>query len=304
MLSYIFEYNWYLINDPVKFNRFLYESYTFLSVVEWFSWDQLQHTTENPTDQHGIIDFPSFMQGRLVTLNGSVVSRCDEQDCIDECNLLLQAYTLPFAPNNRLDGYNRLIFRHHTTPSIKYFVDAKIHKIPKFEKTLHIHRKRDFEIQMRCENPFIYSLEEFVETFDETNGIRDYGLPWNLPTPIIPTFTISLTNSGTYDAFLRLKINGPFQSVKIINETTGRYQQFYGVNCLAGDYIAIDSRTGYAFKNDDPAQQLDPFIINDSSWITLAPGANTLKFQFTTLNNLWWRPTVEVWYRSMFLAIP
>lgn len=290
------------INDKSLFSfSGLNTAYASLTDVSGFSWDQLQHTEANPTDTHGIIDYQSFMKWRLITLKWWVVGKTEE-DCVRLCNELSSAFSIPLSPKTRKDWYRQLVFRHHSDPSTKYFVDAKPHKLIEITKKMHIGRLRLFEIQLRVENPFIYTLDETVIGLT-TSSSRWENLPSILWSAIGPKANISVSNNSNYETYLRYSISGTFQNYRITNKTTWAYQEMTGIWCEENESIEVDWRTAYAYKWTD---KLYWYISWESSWVVLVPWNNDIEIDFGSIVSPTWDvslPNIELAYRGIYLTM-
>lgn len=303
MLWYIFEYNWIQINNPELFHFSGWnDAYASLKEVSGFSWDSLQHTEIDPTDSHGIIDYPSFMKWRLITLSWWVVAK-NEIECVKLCNQMSKAFAIPLNPSSRKDWYRKLTFRHPKYPTERYYVYAKPHKLIDFKKTLQLHRMRLFNIELRVENTFIYDDNLTVVNTD-SGSLRAQRLPWAVPHIVMPKVKFTANNDSVYDSYMKYKITGTFQSVRISNLTTWRKQHRSWLWLERNDYIEVDSENWTALKNS--VDGIYSYMTIDSNWLSLSPWYNEIEVEFGSIVSPTWDvllPEVELSYRWVYLTL-
>ena len=294
MLSIIFEYNWIKINDIADFS---WDSYISLTDVWWLSWNDISVSTEKVVDTHNVIDFPWFMSGRILTMWGWIIWK-DEVKTIAKINELNNAFSVPSFYKSRLDWYHKLSFyRKWALNNEKYFINARVKKLPRIDKTMHIHRKRWFYLELFAEDPFIYSETENTHILDWN---YDFTLPHTLPWSLIKKNTEIITQNWNCWATTYFKITWAFKSLEIENKTTGQIFSVVSVNINDWEFIEIFWKEWKVYKNwiYDIAHELTNNISISSEWIFLDWWANEIEMRWS--ENNWEIPVCTMKYRDTF----
>lgn len=294
MLSIVFEYNWLKINDLSDFN---WDSFISLNDVWWFSWTDISVNTEKVVDTHSMIDFPWYMSWRIITLAWWVIWK-DEEKMLSKVKELSRAFSVPSFYKNRLDWYHDLVFyRKWATDEEKFRISARVKKLPRFDKTLHLHRKRWFYLELFSEDPFFYSIQERSKIFD---WVYNFTLPNFLPWSLIKSNTDIIENNWTAWAIAYFKITGWFRSIEIENKTTGQIFSLTWVNVEWNEFIEIIWKDWKVYKNwvYDIWNDLWNNIWLSSEWIFLAPWENEIEFRWSD----YWDviPTCEIKFFDTF----
>jgi len=294
MLSAIYEYNWIKIND---ISDFTWDSYISLKEVWWMSWSDISIDKENIVDSHQVIDFPWFMEWRVITLSWWIIWK-DEAKCLAKVSEMSRAFSVPSFYLSRLDWYKSLVFyRKWATDSEKFFINARMKKLPRFDKTLKIHRKRWFYLELFAEDPFFYSYLEKSHTFDWEYNLF---LPNELPFDLIKSNTDIITHNWNCWAQTYFKITWKFLSIEIENITTSQKFTLSWVDIPNWEYIEIFGKDWKVYKNwiYDIAHDVTNNIWLSSNWIFLASWDNEIKFSWVWIE--WDTPTCQIKYYDTY----
>lgn len=294
MLSTIFEYNWIKINDISDFNG---DAYVALLEVWWLSWNDISINTQSIVDSHNVIDQPWFMQWRLITLWWWIIWKTEE-NLISKINDINKSFSVPSYYKSRKDWYRDLVFyKNWATDNEKYFVSARIKKLPRIDKTLHIHRKRWFYLELFCEESFIYSYLEKKQLLDWS---LNFSLPASLPWSLVKNRTDIVTNNWNCWATTFIKITWAFRSIEIENITNWQKLVMTWLNIVDWEYIEIDWKNWIVYKNWDKSIDLSEYMSLTSDWIFLDAWDNEVVFRWSEYvwnDNM---PTCEITYRDTF----
>lgn len=112
-----------------------------------------------------------------------------------------------------------------------------------------------------------------------------FDLEFDLTFPAMdPQGSVQIVNSGDRDAYPLIRLYGPWSDeVSISNDTSGKALVFDGMSVSAGDFLEIDMRTKTIRLNGDPTAARNQFLVfPDSSWWTLQPGEQRIRFEAET----------------------
>lgn len=139
-------------------------------------------------------------------------------------------------------------------------------------------------VELFATDPRIYADREstVAVTLPLTSG--GTGLSWPLSWPLswggpASSGLVTATNDGTFPAELTLRVNGPVTNPRIENLTTGTTLSL-GITVADGDYLLIDTASRDVLLNGTASRYST--VAAGSSWPTLAPGANSLRFAADT----------------------
>lgn len=294
MLSTIFEYNWIIINDLADFG---WVSYVSLTEVWWLSGSDISMSNESIVDSHNVIDYPWFMQWRIITLWWGIIWKT-ETDVISKINELNRAFSVPSYYRTRLDWYRDLVFyKKWATDAEKYLISVRIKKLPRFDKTMHIHRKRWFYTELFSESAFIKS---YLETTHILDWVANFTLPATFPWSLIKSNTDKLVNNWNCAATTKIKLTWPFKSFEMENLTNGQKFVMIWLDIPDWEYIEIDWENWKVYKNWDEEDDLSDFISLTSEWIFLDALDNDIVFRWSDLT---WNvniPSCEVKYHNSY----
>jgi hypothetical protein len=86
-------------------------------------------------------------------------------------------------------------------------------------------------------------------------------------------------NDGTADAYPLIQVYGPCTNPIIYNTTQGKQLAFTGLTINAGEFLEIDTRNKtIRYLGNAADSRYNTLVPAVSSWWTLQPGANTLRF--------------------------
>lgn len=292
MLSIIFEYNWYKLNEVAKFSE---NSYTYLLEVWGFSWNSLNHEITEIVNSHIVHDTPSYMAGRKISLWGAIIW-ATEEEMLEELNKLNNAFSIPRFARNLKDWYSKLFFQREWWK--RFYINAKVDKLPRFDKTLKEHRKRGFFIELYCEDPFFYEDEE------QNINIADedwFKLSVNLPKPLINAKAKIFQMTWNTSVAPYFKLTWKFQSIRIDNIQTGDFLLLDKINTTESDFLEIDVAAGTIYKNWDYSIDWDVtnYITSESTWIFLEPWENKLRISYSG-NDSNGEPDFQIKYKNTF----
>lgn len=111
-----------------------------------------------------------------------------------------------------------------------------------------------------------------------------------------PLGTGAVINAGNADAYPLIRLYGPSTEPEFWNDTQGKVFKFASLTVAAGTFVEIDTRAKTIRLNGDPASSLqNKLVFPDSSWWSLSPGENDLRFvpatytASTTVAEIIWR---------------
>ncbi|MBA2725097.1 MAG: phage tail family protein [Actinobacteria bacterium] len=119
------------------------------------------------------------------------------------------------------------------------------------------------------------------------------------PVPGTSGNIVVVTNSGNFDAPVRLRLTGPMTGVVLRNDTTD--QTMYFTNLTAGEYVEVDTHSQRGSVRDQTGELKASLLDDRSDWITLHgaydgfSGANTLTLYVDSFDA---GALVDVWYRN------
>jgi phage-related protein len=296
MLSWKFTYNGFTLNDSSEFES---DAYTSLQNVGGLSSPEVLHTQDELVGQHGIVDYYSFITNRIITLEGGVVGT-NEDNMLVKLKELTDAFTLPAVPTENNTGYSYLTMEKAGEDSKRIL--AKVHSLPRIEKTMHINRMRRFFLSLRCENPRIESTTLKTQTINK--AYKEGTLPMILPARLGVEGSweneVTILNDGNFGALPTIVINGPCVNPILTNVSYPSIFQQFILTLLAGESITIDSLNGTATKND--GTDVLPLETDDSNWHTVFPGNNIFRFGSVDVDFL--NGDCEIQWRDTFLSVP
>lgn len=105
----------------------------------------------------------------------------------------------------------------------------------------------------------------------------DFGFPLVFPASS-PIGSVAVVNEGNADAYPLIQLFGPCTNPRIENATTDE-RMLFDLELGEGDYLEIDTRERTIVFDGNPASSsYDDLDFALSSWISLAPGENLLRY--------------------------
>lgn len=234
----------------------------------------IRTSERNLAGRHGQKSYFSFYGGRALSFQGKIVAQSNrEMDRMEQ--LLKKVFSLPSFPDPVNDGF--VLIQWEDQAQDGWQLKAKVTADIAMREYLSLGRVRDFLIQLRAENPLIYSqniITDDVQRYYQRGGFI-------LPTILPAILDIEEVNKevqiigGNYDTPPIFTIHGPALNPRILHQEKDK---FIKVNILlhANDVLVIDTEKGSVTLNGtvDASQYLDL----ESEWFYLSPGNNTILF--------------------------
>lgn len=134
-------------------------------------------------------------------------------------------------------------------------------------------------VQFVASDPRVYVDAEQTDTVGLP--VSAGGITFNATFPVtfdafVDDGSVSITNSGTFDAPLVIKIVGPVTNPSVENVTTGETLSISGT-ITAGTYYIIDTADRTVLLNGTASRYSE--LDASSTWLQLQPGSNTLQFR-------------------------
>lgn len=113
---------------------------------------------------------------------------------------------------------------------------------------------------------------------------RPYNLQFDRDYPNAgPSGTTAMTNAGTEHAYPVVKVYGPCTGPRLVHLEQNRELNFPTLSIAASDFLEIDTRAKTIRYNGDPNDsRYDALDFATSSWWSLAPGLQQIRFVPTT----------------------
>lgn len=298
MQRYGYTRNGLTINDLASIQS---GDYIAVQRVSGFTAPSVRHEEDSIAGNHGIVDHLSYVGGRIITLEGMIkgITQSSHDALVED---LLEAYILPAVPTEESQekrGYFPLTFT--ASGETSKFINCKVHAFPRIERTLHTRCSSFFFLQLRCEDPRIYSSSLHVENLQK--AVLRSGFPTIFPTMFGVAGYLhqeSVQNAGNWEAPIAYRlINSGVTNVatpRLTNVTTGTYQEF-NITLLPDEYIDVDTLAGTAVDQD--GNDVLPDETNDSEWIWLQKGSNTLRLTSESGN-----PEIDIEWRDTWISAP
>lgn len=144
-------------------------------------------------------------------------------------------------------------------------------------------------VTLKAPNPTFYDPAGQEIEFALGGGSGAMTIPLTIPH-FVGASTLDLATPVIYEGSWitqphLIRIGGPIDDPKIINETTGELLSFPGVTILAGDYYDIDARYGYKTVRNAAGDSKISELSNDSDLATfhLRPGPNSIRVTGTNI---------------------
>lgn len=276
--GYKFTYNGITINDMaevLKYKNGTVDSVITLRDAEGFTSPALRNIERNFAGNHGVIDYQSFIGKRVITFGGDIVARTDE-DMRAAIRALQVAFSIPAVYTTTETGYRELKWETQAGQD-QQKCTAKIQTIPRIDKPSKNPHRRTFFIQLKCEDPRIYSQE--VETVNLKRTWEQAGitLPTYLPTVIGSSSVnrVNLVNEGNFGSAPTIRISGYTVNPQLANVTYGTIMKF-NTTLAEGEYLDIDV-FAHTIRDQDGTNRINDLDAT-SQWIWLQPSDNYIDY--------------------------
>jgi hypothetical protein len=158
------------------------------------------------------------------------------------------------------------------------------------------------QILFEANNPFWYSENEIVETFQAVEPLFEFPFEMSTSAPIefgnvLPNNVAS--NNGQVDAPVNITIIGACVNPRIDNITTGEYMKFNNLTMTANDVLEIETAFGQKGVWLNGASIFNKLDFN-STFFSLKPGDNEISFTDDTAS-----PTAAIHfiYKPLFITV-
>ena len=143
----------------------------------------------------------------------------------------------------------------------------------------------EFELSIRCSDPFLYAPEQVEASLNFTQaGVR---IPFRIPHIIggDATNSLSLNNTGNFEVYCSITIQGPGKNFTIQNQTTGKSARlgYYGNDYYLGlnQSVTIDGQAKRVTENESNRFN----FLTSFEALKLIPGSNTFIFAVESNNS-------------------
>lgn len=255
-------------------------------------------TKQNRLGRHFVKSQYSFYEERLMLFKGQIaVFNNSVSDLETMVSNLKQIFALPPLPDESNDGF--IYLKWTDARGLSWQVRAKVLSDVYIEPIFGVPFLRTFNLELMAEDGYIYSQTEFTASTTPSYYATVSTLPITLPVTLVAGWVDDLvvTNLGNFPSPPRLRITGTGAGVidpKIEIVETGKSIELTGLTIATGRYVEIDIAEG-TIEYDD-GTDYSQYLTNDSDWIYLNPGANTVRFTHTGsfldgLLGVYWRNT-------------
>jgi hypothetical protein len=151
-------------------------------------------------------------------------------------------------------------------------------------------------------NPFWYSEESILETFQGVTPLFELPFTMSLTTPVILGEIVPANiaiNQGQVEAPVIIKINGACVNPLIQNQTTGEFIGFKDLTMGANDELIIDTTFGQK-KVELNGQNIFNKLDFASTFFNLIQGANTIEFTDDSASQT---ATIQFIYRNLYVTL-
>lgn len=246
---------------------------------------------DDAPDADGTIDTSKFIGARTITLAVALIARSGTTK--EAMRRQLRAFTAP----------NLTVYLYVTIDGLAEERIAMRRSL--FTNVIQRAGLADCIVQWVAPLGVIESSDlhsQFVFASDVTPpGGRTYALTFNRVYPAAsPTGVAHIINAGNAAAYPLLRLYGPCTEPIIENLTQGKLLQFSGLTINAGEFLEINTRTKTIYLNGDPtAPAYNKLLYPNSSWWSLSPGDNSIKYRPLTFTAA--VTTAEVAWRDTYL---
>jgi hypothetical protein len=166
-------------------------------------------------------------------------------------------------------------------------------------------RNRDWQkVQLlyTANNPFWYSENEILETFQGVEPLFQFPFTMSPTTPVIFGNVIPsnfATNEGQVDAPIVIEIKGACVNPRIENETTGEFIGFKDLTMTTNDVLVIDTTFGQKKVELNGVNVFNKLDFA-STFFNLQIGDNAIDFSDETGST---ETTIHFIYRNLYITI-
>lgn len=161
----------------------------------------------------------------------------------------------------------RIVYDTGQTKDIECFINGGMTFPSKSEKGFDL----QVGIELLCPDPSFFNPTEQNVELSYTFTLSGFSIPVKIPcffSESILNNSITITYSGTWIEFPRIRILGPIVNPLITNQTTGEILEFLDTDIVDNDYYDIDCQYGYKTVTDSGGSNRIANLSNDSDLAT------------------------------------
>ena len=198
-----------------------------------------------------------------------------------------------------LGKMNPLELRFTTESGNAYTINARVTSVT--APLGQIVKKQDVLIQLRADDPLIYSYNEeggTTATLLVQQPSGGFQIPFTIPLEITggEGFT-TVTNSGTESVYPTIELTGPLHNPSVINQTGNQKIELDNLTMADADVVVIDTQTRTVTLNGADVYDL---LSEDSSFMTILPGDNIMALNSDTTSDT---GTAKIKFKQGFITI-
>ena len=256
-------------------------SYTLLINYDGFSGAPVSQQAVKSPNQHGMSWLGTIYEPRVVEFD-ILLETTDLSELLDEQrNVLVKAFDVSY-------GMGALVFTDEDGDRflLNCISNGKSPQ-PDTSKTGRTKTAQKYKISLIAHDPFWYSGSPYTDSFAFVNSpFFPFNFPFNFASSMSQAKTI--TNAGTRQTPVYVKITGPIVNPVLTNNLTGKVLGFT-INMGAGDYMEVntDEDELYAFYTDSGVEENGfPYLTAATTLreFVLQPGDNPLTLTGTGYN--------------------
>lgn len=283
----------FILNDTTsyKINGYQIESFPLIGGTK------ANLITTKVFNQHGNTFMDAYMDAQdeelvfvIPTFNKTRYEVEDERKMLAAiCNPINGTLLMKVTLNTGSVYYRSMVFIY--APS--FLVGAE-NRNPKWQKV---------QLQYEANNPFWYSEEEIVESFQSVTPEFIFPFTMAAVDPVyfgdIQPNNIAI-NTGHVEAPVTIRILGTCTNPRIDNLTTGEYLKFNNLTMGANDVLEINTAFGEKSVKLNGGTNVFNLLDYTSTFFNLRVGENEIKFSDNTES-----PTASIYfyYKNLFITI-
>lgn len=238
-----FEFNTLLMNVRSWWDTYI------INEIDGLDDADVRDAREQNPGFHGETAFDSYYGGRTITLGGLIRAQS-----------LFKMRDMETAMRQAFSDLKEhpLIIRSGSVDLDVFILCKKYQKLVIKEAQTDFRHARVFQVALRASNPFFLSYTEQYAPL----------------TMNVSPKSVTITNTGNYDASPRIRLIGPMTNPQIVNITTGKQMTINGT-IASGHTLEIDVRRRTVL-DDLGANRFDMMDVT-SDWVRLIPGTNGIQ---------------------------
>lgn len=272
-----------VLTDGVKYPLDVNNDIALLT-EEGFGLPPIQHITQRGPFQHGESLRDYFLRPRVIQL---LLRR---NSCSRNNYWSNRLELLDVLRPNRLGGPCAAegVLRRIITDGRMFDLKVTVSEGPGFAQVNDVWDRFSYQeiVRFVANDPVFYNPVQKIITFEIADTSLVFG---DVDPPATTTFgwtfgygksTATIINYGTWFTYPTIRINGPMNSIAIINNTTGK-QISIGYAIPAGSYILVELTPGRKSVQLNDGTNLIGVVSGDLATFRLDPGTNSVEIRGT-----------------------